>query len=586
MAPIIKQGTFALNGSPMQLVFGFKPTAIFAYTRSTDGTARPVITWTPSSWCGRSQRMSSEDSLPEGIKGVARRKKLTLGNDPLVNVAGGEMHYAAFADQKSGLIGSTGWMGAPIATTMIVGKPGTPPVFGVVKRDNNEAPVARFGAMDAGVSVKLYGTGPIADGILSFNTDGTVSLGKDPAVNQLSGGAIGEGHDCITFYQQPGLVEAFPFKGNGQAGRVIAHTVDDPLFAIIVSLANNTKAGFKFASMGTEMVHATATTPIPNAVTTLTGGITIGTDTRYNNNNEQYYALVIGRSDVAEVQDRFVHTADPGEVRLRGTGSHIDCGTDNSLSFSGPFTLEWAGKVDWVSPTNGGAEPFYLASRALGDEGRGDSDGTANGAGTIRAGTWSWGIFGKAWDDLGTWDGPQFGVVTTDYNNSEDNASSENNIRTKPWRTGVLIPLNQRFIVNVAHDGFGNWEFWLNGVLEKQRKIDMRDVTLADDVGQRKNAGAGLNHRTMLGARQGSTAIGGRTDCEVQFFRAYDRKLTRDEIMRRYQNGFLGDKSVADVDQFEELSASRVVGNTMMALKNPANNGTITVGNKVLLGQF
>jgi hypothetical protein len=583
MAPIIKQGTFSMTGAPGQFNIGFDADIVFGYLES--GTSlKPWLWWSQTSWVKRTQRCESSDSLPEAIKDV-RDGKLIIGDDALANVAGGTLHYLALKDNKSALIGDTGWIGSPVSWSPIVGKTAPSAVF--VKRDNNEAPVARLAGMTGTESVKMEGTGQIADGILSINADGSLTVGKDPAVNQLSGGAIGEGHDCLSFWQQAGLIEVVGWVGNGTANRVIAHTVANPVAAIVVSMSNNTKAALKLASMGTKLTHATATALIDNAITTLNGGLTIGADTRYNNNSERYYALILGASDVAAIKDRMLFASDPGEVYLRGaSSSNINCGTDNSLSMTGAFSLEWWGKTMWTTPTNGGSEAFYFMARSNSDEGRADSDGLANGAGTRRDGTWSWALFGKGWDDLNNWDAPMFGVVTTNYNNADDNASSENDIRTKPWRLGIKIPLNQRFHVVVTHDGLGLWRFYFNGKLVKQRYIDMRNVTLADDAGTRVNAGAGTGHRTVLGARQGTSSIGLPALMLMGGAAVYNTALTVDQAAQLYRRNFLGDTTAADIDPVERWLPSAVSGTTLTAAKNTANNGTLTMAAKVKLGQF
>ncbi len=582
MAAIIRTGTLAMTGQQQTLHLGFRPSGIFAYLETADAAAKYPLWWTPTSWCERTVRFGASNSFAGGVAGVLGDGDVVIGTDAEINVAGATLHYVAMDDNGAGAMSETGWMGSPAAWAPIVGE--SAPLAIMVKRDSNLPPVIRTAGMTGSISVVMDGTGPVTDGLTALNADGTVSIGTLANVNQLSGGAIGEGHDCIALWSVPGLIEEITWTGNGVAGRVVPHGIANPALALIVPMSGATKAGIKIDTMGARLAWAGSQALIDGAVTSMAGGVTLGADTRYNTAGVVYRAIIVGKSTDRQKRE-FPPVTGRSAAYIRGSAtSHINCGTDASLSFPGAQSWEWWGKIP-LSMGSTTLNPGYLLARSAGDEGRADSDGAANGAGTRLDGTWSVGLMAQRFNDLGDWAGPQFGVVVGDYNNFADSAGSENDIRTKPWRTGILVP-RERFHVLVTLDGAGRCNLWLNGKLVKQRKIDLTGVTLADDAGARKNAHGGAGHRMVLGARQGTSAVARLSRQLFEGASLYGRVLTASEIKALYRRNFLGDLTVTDVAPTERWLADDITGTSLPAKISAANNGALTSTFKVPVGRY
>lgn len=570
-APIIKTGSIVCDGQPRHVPIGFIPDVVFAKL-GTGST--PWMWWTPTSWCQRTQRVGAQDSMYAAIHGVTPNGDLMLGVDAQSNVAGETLYWFAIADNGSGIVNTTGWIGNALnGNTAIVGN--TAPSAVLIKRDNTQEPAFRASAMTR--TAYLGGAAVSSSGITAINGDGTLTLGTDAAVNQLSGGAIGEGHDCISFWQSTGLFEVVSWVGDGSVSRTISHTVANPCAAIVIADAAGVKAGFKTAEMPGASCAAADSLTYTNA---LTGLLSTGATTTYNASGVTYYGLVFGSSIAAQVIERPAKSATTKAIALRGASSSaITCGTDASLSRSGAFSLEFWGQLHGYTA---GANYATIMARSAGTEGRADSDGLVNAAGTRLDGTWSWGIFAARPNDLGDWAGPQFVICTTNYNNIFDSGGSENNISTKPWRTGILVPKGL-FHVLVTHDGNGRWRLYLNGKLAKQRNINMTGVSLADDAGARVNAGAGTGHTTQFGSRWNGSAGGQLAKLVMCGASVYGSELTPAQAKQMYRRNFLGDTTQADIAPVERWLADNATGTSLPASINSANNGTISSSAGVVL---
>ena len=571
--PIIKTGTHLCDGTPQLVPVGFIPEIIFVKLGVGN---TPWGWWTETSWCQRTQRVGSTESIYQGIHGIDPTGMFMLGVDPQFNVAGQTLYWVAMADNGSGLMRTTGWIGNDLSSLTVKSGGTTAPAATIIKRDNNLAPAIRMSGMTT--TVLMDGGGGTADGINSINNDGTLSLGALPNVNQISGAAIGEGHDCISFWQRPGLIEVVNWVGNGAASRTIPTSIVDPCAAIVIaSSANNIKAALKLDVMPPTQVALADAGTLDNAIT---GLLQTGSVTTYNLGSTNYTAVVFGRSLATQEIDRPPPSQTAKAIVLRGAStSNIDCGTDNSLSRTGAYSLEWWGSLRALT-ANSGSTYATLIARSNGNEGRADSDGLANNLGTRLDGTWSWGILAARPNDLGDWAGPTFVIVTTNYNNIFDFSGSENNVKTKPWRTGIIVPKGL-FHVFVKTDGAGRWQLRLNNKLVKQRHIDMTTIVLNDDAGARVNAGAGVGHRTVIGARQGSSTIGQLARLGFVGASVYGTELTDAQCDQMYRRNFLGE-SLTDITPVERWLAENATGTSVPASINPANNGTITSGGVVL----
>jgi len=579
MTAIIKSLTHVCNGQPQHINVGFNPDIVFAKL----GTgATPWLWWTKTSWVQRTQRVGATDSFRSGIMGVSEDgESLLLGNDSQANVAGQTLYLLAIADNHAGVVNELGWIGKGTAWSPRVDNLNTVGAASAVriKRDSNLEPAYRATGMS---QTSFYGGAVVsAQGITAINSDGTITVGTDANVNQLTGGAIGEGHDCIATWEAANVIEHSSYVGNSTAGNTFALKAGWVAFEIVADAAS-IKAGFKTKDMPAGFICAADSNVYTDALSVADNIITFGSNNVYNTSATTYHITVFYESNGSQTVEKIPRSATKKAVVTRGASTaNVNCGTSDTLSMAGAFSLEWWG-VSRGNTVNSSTTYGTLMARSNGTEGRADSDGLINTLGTRLDGTWSWGILTNRPNDLGDWAGNQFIIITTNYNNIFDNAGSENNVSTKPWRTGIMVP-KEPFHAKVTHNGLGKWCFYLNGKLVKQRNIDMTGVTLLDDAGTRVNAGAGTGHNTVLGARYNGSAMGQLGKTIMIGASIYAAELTPAQVYNQYRKNFLEEDLADAVAPLEQWLADNASGTSWPASVNSANNGTISTSAGVVL---
>ncbi len=562
--PIIKSGSVSLTGSDMAIQIGCHADVV--YFRTEDGTARYIWHWTKSAWTARATPMGDHDSALKTVFDVTRDGVLLLGSDSQINVAGGVLHWLAIDDNDSGYLSCTGWIGSlERPTTYKAHVFEKEPIFIHVKRDSGIPPAVWAKGISAGFSV-LAGSPPslMNDAILSVSASGAISCGANSSVNQITGSSIGEGHMCVTYADSPywSLVE---YVGDGTTGRNVS---SGGCAALVISNGTQ-KGGFVTDKMSTAATFAqeiSGNFGVINASSFIVGGI-------WNATGVKYWALVLKANEAIRNYLPLKFTSENvNACMLRGVSSQVNCGNSDSLSFAAgqPYALEWWGELQPLAQTN----IAMMMYRSAGAELRGYT--TQNNRNKV-----SWGLFAYRYNDLGDWAGGQICVVITDYNSHVD--STEADVRCKPWRTGILMPRRPCHIL-VTTDGVGGWYLFLDGVLVKERHIDMRNVlTVTESVatGARTNAGAGVGHTTGFGGRWDGAAWGMSTKSVLMGANIYNKLISISEVKALFRKNFCGDSSQITPSIYEGWDFANMTNSSLPAKVNSANNGTISNGYKV-----
>lgn len=544
MTAIIETGSYVGSGFTRNIKTGFRPDLVLI-----KGTASAeIVFWTPTNWCGKSNTLAAVASSETHVK-RATASGFTVGAGDGVNKSGDTYHWLAIADNGSGLIGNTSYIGNGIAGLQIQAGPASP-LMALIKRDNPQPAIAWPG------NVKLDGTGVIASGVSI--SGGVMTAGTDAAVNDMvptRPSERGEGHELLTFNAVGGLAEMVSWVGDGTQNRMI--TSGSYCAAIVYAQDGSVPAIYKTDSMAS---NAAGTVLASAGLVTdrLLGLLSTGTDTTYNASGVTYSALLLRRNRAAP-------RSRPGRLPVgpavvipgRGQVGYINCGTDDSLKIDGAISIEWAGRLlggrTGNTSVRGQLLPLIMRS-------------AAGNSGVAGAGGYSWGI-GAARFHENFWDGPQFVVIPTNYCDF-NSPGVDDDIRTMPWRTGILVP-NEDFHLLVTHNGTGRWRLYLNGKLVKQRDIDLTTLTPP-----RVNIQSGTGHRTVIGARAtGASTYGDYARQHFKLARIYARELSAAEVAVRADR--VAGLSSGEVLALEEWSASRIENGVIIAAGNPANNGSI-----------
>ena len=138
------------------------------------------------------------------------------------------------------------------------------------------------------------------------------------------------------------------------------------------------------------------------------------------------------------------------------------------------------------------------------------------------------------------------------------------------WRTGVIAPMGVHQY-GLVYRGGGEWELWIDGKIVKHRK-------LATDT-----AVSNASHKVGIGARWSGAAWVNPARLLLAGASVYSRALSADEMRTMYARDMLG--SAADVTSglAERWDVANASDTLLPAQVSSANNGTITLGQRVVL---
>lgn len=545
-APKVAVGSYVGTGAAQDVTLGWRPDLVVVR-----GGSRAAVYHTSLGWHDRSNYLINDDSLymvtfsATGFSVNASRLD--------VNQAGTTFHYLAIADNGSGLLQDTAWIGnltdgrqIEVADNLI------DLVF--VKRDSPRAAAIKHRAMPDNVS--MLSTGGAGTYIRRI-AHGTIEIDASLPVNENDGPAtVGEGMEGVAFCRSP-FSRLVTWTGNGAATRQIAAGIT-PSWGLIIRSDGSAplpEIVTSTAAPGTSF-PLSATAANTGRVSLAADGISLDSAT-FNASGVSYAALLLAEYDPAVSEPA---PAVSGKyLQLSGSSSAIRFGKNAALDVGGgPFSLEWFGR----RMTSGACIPLWMRG-----------NGTISGTHASNAGEYSWGLFVYPPVDPYShgWQGDVFRIVHSNYLAA---TLTESDTNRYSWNTGIVAPLNEDMHLVLTHNGAGLWKLYLNGRCIKQRDMDMTTV----QWGQRSNAGTG-NHDALIGARMAATGetLYDSRQMRIYLARIYARALSSDDVRARYRRAVQG-ASVPDVQPAEEWAFTDGSGATLTATINTANNATVVGG--------
>lgn len=543
----IVTNTYQGNGSARRVSVGARPLAVWAL----GDTAQFAAMHSPRMWCGRSNVFANSDSINKGCS--ITDDGFSLGDSALWNANGVTYHYVALIPTSQSDFDVTSYMGNATAGTAYATPQPRKVAAALLKRDSTLSGVL---ATDASAAATLSSL--VSGTFVTALGTGSVTVTAENEVNQLDGpGGLGEEVTMTAFYTSENVATA-TYQGGVAAGSIVAQA-GKPIKAAIVYRVTTGGASARIITdtMAGKSKPASAAALQSGELAIVGNSITVGNiGTGMNVAGVTYGVLMLCDGAASPKQAPSVRTRGKRAVWLSGASSGIDCGTaDGALLINGPIAVEWFGAI-YPTAVNNTEAPLIV---------RGNGGyGAANG--------YSWGIDGyRSADGAFAWPGLAAHVVVSDRLN---NAPDIRNI----WRTGVAFPFGRAFHVIASHAGGGAWQFFLNGELVKQRKIDVVAALGLPNIASQSA------HKTMIGARWSSGAM---VASQRQMFlgaRVYNRALTVDEAAARFARALLGSQET-DVTSglAEEWDANNAAGIYLPASVSSANNGTIAGGSVIAL---
>lgn len=578
----IKTGSFTGNGQTRKVYCGFKPDFIIARTNSAQGT----FFYQPLAWAGRTDRIGAMDSAQDGITPIddgflIGNIRVTSAGAAIGNILNETTYWLAIQDDENVNIDFASWMGTQV-TDRVITFPKIDKINAVlVKRDSTRSGV--FAAVpnlstDAVTATKGDGTGTgtfikkLTDRVVNGTTitPANITIDASNESNELNGpGGLGEGICGVAFKDSNGI-QSFTYTGNGAANRTFP-LLGTPIAVLIFSDGTGTtSARFKTDGMATDLAApATAAAIASGQVSFSANGLVFPAASPLNTNAAVYQGVAFFAQDTPKRIDKdlgiIVKNKQAVYLPGQGTLSYIDCGiSDATLKIDGAISIEWMGTLQ-----HNANQDFNLICR--------QDPGAVT---AVTNGSWSWGLGGYPFQQ-GTyeWKGPQFIAHVTGF---MDIGNTLFDIRTMPWRTGILSPFNKPFHVIVTHNGTGTWKLYLNGYLVKQRTIDTTAINAAY-----KNIQSGAGHKTLIGARKTASASATIVNPQRMLFnlaRVYATELTSPNVYARYTRAAFNATTYSDVATglAAEWDANNAGGALLPDTVNSANNGTIVLGNVIV----
>jgi hypothetical protein len=565
--PLILSGSYTGNGKSQLVPVGFTPD--FVWIKSNDAVGYPVFRANSAAWFGRNHFFAPFGS--ERVLTDFRDNGFTINSGADVNAAGVTYYWFAVADNGSGMLKQldicgngqnrtvTGWLNARPSALWF-------------KRDNLQPGAYWDTTLPANVALPFDGTATFS-GVTSAATNGDISVTGDAHVNQLVPPLSGEHCAWLAWFQNSYLAIG-SYTGNGTSQQI--NVGFQPEAVMVFRQDAVSGAAFAFASMpaGNAAVTAGTAAPTTTRVNALNAtGFALGASASANAAGVQYSYMAFKKNASDVLAAPPYRLAYRKAVLLNGLGSNIACGTSDTLRLSGAMSLEFMGTL-----TPNGANVYDIP---LIHRGRGDAGGPAT------AGSTSWGL-GLWLNPLNNtidnhsgytlrvgcsnfWDIYQNGVEDQTYT-----TGSAGNPVFSPFNTGILILPVQRVHIFVTHDGAGHWRTYINGMLRKDRQIDM---TVQTPV--MTNLASASGHPTVIGARTLTNGtLKSSSAMNFELARVYSVELTAAQVAQRYRRAYLAQAAIADVATglVEEWDANNAVGTSLPATVNAANNGTITGG--------
>lgn len=550
----IQTGTYTGNGTRQDVALGFRPEMVFTIPALAEHVGVKIDDF----WCGRSNVLSATDSFIDGAK--LTDDGFSLGQSVRMNANGTTYHYLALSRSAALKMAFAGLQGNAASGRVVKLDDATvTPAAVIGKRDSTRDGVLQ---VLTSTSALLGATALTESGAITSLATGQFTVSGSNYVNEYNPAAeLGEGIDFVAFEAGANFA-AVAYTGTGATQTVALGF--QPKAVIVAKLSGSMQAGrIKTDTMGTD-----ETKPLSNAagatsdgVSFVATGIELTAGSSINTNTATY--VVIGWRDHTEtaIAAPAVVTTGKKAVLLPGAGAaaHIDCGTDASLVIDGALTLEWMGGMEPLRRNS--PVPMLWRGNAV-------TNTSLSCSFAMYAGIWS----GNSYTNQLRWSGPQIAIGCADR---LDLAVLATEIRSS-WRTGILPPFGEMTHFVATHDGSGGWTFYRNGLLVRQRALDLTSIPLPNIDGQ-------SGHRMMIGGMYTGAAATNNTQRQrFMLGRVYDAELTPAEVATRFEIAGLGSGGTdPDTNLVEEWDAANASGSSVPATVSSANNGTITGGSVI-----
>lgn len=548
----IKTDTFIGNGTRQDIAVGFKPELVIVIPETAEHCGVKIEDF----WCGRSNVLSATDSFISGAK--LTDKGFSLGSGARMNGSGVTYHYLAVARSSAFKMAFAGIQGNGQTGRVVKLDDSTlTPAAVIAKRDSPRDGVLQVGS---NITALLGATAATASGALTGLAQGQFTASNSVYVNEYNPGAeLGEGIDFVAFESGANFV-AQPYAGTGATKSV--NLGFQPKAVLITKISGTAQSGrIKTDTMGGDNAKALSNGQAlaSHGITFTASGFDLTAASILNSNTDTFLVVAFRDHSEAAIAAPAVKKSGKKAILLPGrtSGSHVDCGTSDSLIIDGAITLEWMGSIEPV----GRATPVPFLWRG---------SATTNTAGTCSLALYANGFVGSP----GNWSGPLLAIGCGDR---LDLSTLSTGIRSS-WRTGLLLEFGKLAHLMATHDGTGGWDFYKNGRLIRQRKLD-----LVTDGGM-PNIDGVSGHRMMIGGMYNGGAVNNLQRQRFCLGRLYNRALTASEIATRFARAGLG-SSESDVTSglVEEWDAANAIGSTLAATVSSANNGAIVGGSIITL---
>lgn len=533
-------GTYVSDGARRTIDVGFRPKQVFIKAEGNYNLAQR----SDNIWVGRTNVLAASDSFLDGVGFFG--EEMVIGVDATINTSGARYHWCAIGEDGSDDFETVSYMGNATAGHVLNTRIQKTPIAVLTKRDSTLAGVAKI----PGVTMAADLVGAAVSECYSAVNAGALTLTAVTNVNQYTTAGLGEGIGSLVLYG--GSNAKVVTWSSGASGGFI-DCGGDPLAALIFRTdTTGIEAHFVTRNMP-DAYPITTTAKTTSTATLVPGGIVLGSSATLRTGT--FYAIVFCRKDTtAKVSPPQIIVRERKAVYLpgRGTAAKVDCGTsDATLKIDGAITIEWNGMV--FADQYNGESHAHLLERGVGP--------------AATPGAYSWGVLGVQKHDF-SWSGPQLACIPT--NNFGDAAPLDEAV----WRTGIVMPYGRPFQMTAVHEGSGRWLMYLNGVLVKQRRINLATNILS-----------GAGHRTQFGARR-NTADSADTQYQRMMIlsaRVYSAALSSSQVASRFVRELMGSTETDITSNLAELwDARNASGTSLPASVNSANNGTISANGRVV----
>lgn len=532
-------GSYVSNGTRNKIDIGFAPDQVYIKGDAAVDLAQRC----GYGWCARSSGLGAVESYIDGIK--YEGESVIIGASTRINQSGTRYYWCAIGEDGDGDYETVSYSGNGQNGHTLTLRNNKTPIALVSKRDSAAPAVAKFPNV-----ASVTATGTAVAECVSAISNGSVTLTSVINVNEWDGIALGEGIDMLVGYGGNFKVASWSAGTSGQ----FVGCGGDPLAAIIFRVdATGVPAHFVTRDMPSA-APVTAAAIAANTATLVPGGIVLGSAATLRTGT--FYAIVFCRKDTTKkYKPPAIVVKERKGVYLpgRGVAAQVDCGTsDATLKINGAITLEWYG-VAWPDQYSS-VVGVHLLERGVGP--------------SATAGAYSWGLGAVQVKDL-SWSGAQIAAI------AGDRWAEAEPLSDSVWRTGILMPWGRPCHIVHVHEGNGVHRMYLNGVLVKQRTINLP-----------VNIVSGAGHRTGMGMRR-NTADTAWTQAQRMIIlsaRVYAGALNAGQVASRFAREVMG-STEADITEglAESWDARNASGLAMPATVNAANNGAISSAGRVIV---